>query len=367
MTGLAPATLAVDLQALRRNYRALCAAARPGRCGAVVKADAYGLGADAVAGALWQEGCRDFFVATPEEGVALRSRLTGGRAYVLNGVGPGWEREFLRHRLRPVLNSPREIRRWAGCAAAAGRRLACAVHVDTGMGRLGLAPTDLVALSKDAGTWAGLDPQLLMTHFACADDPQHPLTREQIRRFGIARRMLPRAPSSLGNSAATLTGGHLAGDLARPGIALFGGNPFSDHDGSLEPVATLEAEILQLRDVAAGSSLGYRASYIARHGMRVAVVGAGYADGVPWRLGNAGQVGWRGFRFPIVGAVSMDTITVDVSSSPGSLLQPGERVEIFGQKLPLESVARTAATIGYEILTGVGRRVGRTYFDATAG
>ncbi len=337
------ARLTVDLAALLANYQRLGAESS---IGAVVKADAYGLGAGPVTAALHHAGCRHFFVATPAEALALD---VDARVYVFAGVGSDEEAAKLHAAgARPVLNDARQVGMWRRAGNGP-----CAVHVDTGMRRLGFTPQ-----AFKAADLAGLEVELLLTHYACADEPEHPLNAAQRRDFKVCSARLPGVPTSLGNSAAILTGPEWVGDVGRPGIALYGGNPFAKRANPMRPVATLEGQVLQVRDVAAGESVGYGATFIAEHPCRIATVGAGYADGVPRQLSGVGRVAVGEAFCRMVGRVSMDAVQIDVSDI--SVAQ-GDWVEIFGTRVPVDEVAEHAGTISYEVFTGIGGRVHRRY------
>ncbi len=339
------ARLTIDLAALVSNFNQLKAIAP---VGAVVKADAYGLGAQYVVSALLAAGCRDFFVATLEEALALR---VDASVYVFSGVDRRSLQAFIDSGVRPVLNSAEQVELWRSAKGGAA-----AIHVDTGMQRLGFEVDTF--LNADLST---LDVSLLLTHYACADEPEHPLNRQQQRRFAELRAKLPGVPVSLANSAGVLNGADWVGDLGRPGIALYGGNPFADAKNPMAPVVSLEGRILQIRSVGAGVPIGYGASYMPDTQARIAVVGVGYADGVPRLLSNRGRVAIGSAFAPIVGRVSMDTVQVDVSCCEAAV---GDWVEVIGPRVTVDEVARHADTIGYEVLTGLGHRPERRYLSA---
>jgi alanine racemase len=350
------ATLVVDLDALARNFAKLRGAAEPAECAAVVKADAYGLGVERVAQRLVKEGCRRLFVATAGEAHELRAYTPDADIYVLEGAREGQTEELAAARAIPVLGSLEQIGRWAGRAA---------LQVETGMGRLGLDARAVEELANRPELLGRVAVELVLTHFACADEPEHPLTAEQLRVFDRLRRRLPQAPVSTGNSAATLSGAQPRGDVARPGIALYGGNPFAagfaTEENPMEAVATLVAPIVQIRDVEHAQTVGYGATYVATPPARLAIVGAGYADGYPRALGNRGAAALAGKRIPVVGRVSMDLLCVDVSSVPAALAQVGALVELIGPTVTVDEVAEHAGTISYEILTGLSPRLRREY------
>jgi len=340
--------LTVDLGAVAANYRTLCAAAGPARCAAVVKADGDGLGASEISRRLRTEGCTDFFVADVYEAGRLRPAIPDCALYVFAGATPASVEALVAANAIPVLNHAAQLDCWRGRGPAV-------VHVDTGMHRLGFAPDDV-----RAHDFADVDVVLLLTHLACADEPDHPLNRVQLDAFSTVTARFPGVPTSVGNSAATLTGGGWSGDLARPGIALYGSNPYADRANPMLPVATLEAEVLQLREVGAGAPVGYGASWIARGPRLIATVGAGYSHGIPRLLSNLGEAYVHGRRVPYVGRVSMDIVTLDVTDMAG-LIGVGDWVELVGPEITVDEVAALSRTLGYEVLTGLGARVPRRY------
>jgi alanine racemase len=351
------ATLRVDLDALARNFRLLRASAAPAECAAVVKADAYGLGVDRVARRLLREGCRRLFVATLGEARELRAVAPEALIYVLEGAVEGAVTELAGLEARPVLNTLDQIERWRGRGPAA-------LHLDTGMNRLGLGADDVDALVTRREVLAELELDFLMTHLACADEPEHSLNREQLERFARWRARLPAVPTSIGNSAGALIDAAHRGDIVRPGIGLYGGNPFASRPNPMAPVVTLTAPILQLREIGEPQTVGYGATYVASPPARLAIVGVGYADGYPRSLGNRGVAAVGGARVPVVGRVSMDLIAVDVGSLPRDRVRVGDPVELIGPTIGVDEVAAAAGTISYEILTGLGRRLKRDYVES---
>jgi len=350
------AALRIDLDALARNYRALRERAKPGECAAVVKADAYGLGVERVARRLLREGCRRFFVATLAEARELRAVAPDADIGVFQGALDTTAAALAEIEARPVLNTLEQIEIWQ----ARGPAL---LHLDTGMNRLGLRAADVAALAQRKDLLEPLVLDFVMTHLACADETAHPLNAEQLKRFDELRASLPQARTSIGNSAGTLTGGAYRGDLARPGIALYGGNPFSDRANPMEAVVTMTAPILQLHDVVEPEAVGYGATYVATPPARIAVVGIGYADGYPRNLGNNGTAAVQGRRVPVVGRVSMDLLALDVAGLPRDAVRAGDSVELIGPTIGVDEVAAAAGTISYEILTGLGRRLAREYVE----
>ena len=362
----ATAVLTIDLGALAANYHHLRDLAAPAECAAVVKADAYGLGVDQAAPALWRAGCKTFFVATLTEAETLRALLPEAVIYVFNGLLPGTAETFHTFGLRPVLNSADEIREWAGYCAGAGEKLPCAVHIDSGMNRLGLSPAEVDTVAGIAHLWPALTLSLVMSHLACADDQTHAKNESQRRIFETLRARLPQALTSLANSAGILLGPDFAYDLVRPGIALYGGHPQRRGENPFRSVVHLKGRILQLRDVPAGDTIGYGATRTLARPSRVAVVSVGYADGLFRALstkdGEDGLVVYLGAHAaPILGRISMDLITVDVTGVPEALSRRGEWVELLGPHVSAHEFAVHAGTIDYEVLTNLGRRAIRRY------
>jgi alanine racemase len=351
-----PALLKIDLDALARNYGQLRERAAPAECAAVVKADAYGLGMVPVARRLLREGCRRFFVATLGEAAELRALAPDAEIYVFEGAVLGSVDELMALRAVPVLSSLEQVERWRGH----GRAL---LHIDTGMTRLGLSAADVRVFAKRRDLLEGVELTYVITHLACADEPEHPQNRAQIESFDELRALLPPARTSIGNSAGLFLDAAHRGDLVRPGIALYGGNPFTERPNPMAPVVTFLAPILQIREITEPVTVGYGATYVAAPPARLAVVGAGYADGYPRGLSNRGTAALRGVRVPVVGRVSMDLLCVDISALPRDGVGVGDLVELIGPTVGVDEVAAAAGTISYEILTGLGRRPVREYVE----
>jgi alanine racemase len=364
---LAGAVLSIDLGAIQKNWRHLRSHAGNSECGAAVKGNAYGLGIGPVAKALWQAGCRSFFVARPMEGEALRAILGDATIYVLDGLFPGQAEFYARHKLLPALISVDEAREWAAFGRVYGRKLPCAIHVDTGINRLGFSLAEYAGLLADTATTDDLGVSLIMSHLACADEPGHPLNVKQRDAFNAARGKLPGVPASFANSSGIFLGKDYAHDLVRPGIALYGGNPTPALANPMHAVACLEGAIMQIRDVAMGETVGYGATWTARRQTRIAVLGAGYKDGVPrslsWREGaNPPQAHVGGRRCPIIGRVSMDMMAIDVTDLAAPVKR-GDRAEILGPNILIDEAAGWAGTISYELLTRLGSRYARLYSE----
>lgn len=362
--------LTIDLAALAGNWSRLRDRSRPADCAAVVKGDGYGIGLERAADTFWNAGCRTFFVALPEEGIRLREVLPDATIYVLNGLFRGAEADYREAKIIPVLGSPGEIEDWGRFARSVERELPAAIHVDTGMNRLGLTHAEAESFSG-VDMEPGVAPKLLISHLACADAPDHPLNRQQLDAFRAAKALYPDLPASLANSAGALAGGDFLFDLVRPGIALYGGRARVEGDNPMAPVVTLEARVLQVRDVSAGEAVGYGAVGSLDRAGRVAIVSVGYADGLLRNAGEsretAGASAWAaGHRLPYVGRVSMDLIALDVTAVPEALVRRGSWVELFGPHVAVDDVAHAAGTIGYELLTGLSRRYARRYVGLDA-
>jgi len=356
--------LRIDLGALQRNWSRLAREAAPAECGATVKANAYGLGLVPCAKALREAGCDTFFVALPEEGACLRQALPEATIYVLSGLTPGSGPLCLAQRLVPALGSLEEVEEWAALTRDRAERPKAALHIDTGMNRLGLSLHQARALAKGP-LLSEIDVDLVVSHLACADDAASPINRRQLEAFAEARRLLPHGRASLSNSPGLFLGREYHHDLVRPGIALYGGNPFIDRPNPMLPVIELTSTLLQVREVAPGETVGYGASWTARRPSRIGVVASGYGDGLRRSLaaGDA-AVSIANRRAPVVGRVSMDLLTVDLTDIPPGAARRGARVELVGPHIPVDDVARWAGTIPYEILTGLGSRYARLYSPA---
>ncbi|HSR70874.1 MAG TPA: alanine racemase [Kiloniellales bacterium] len=357
----AGAILTIDLDAVRANYRRLLDELGGQPCAAVVKADAYGLGLGQVAPALARAGAKVFFTAQLDEAIALRGVLPAAEIYVLNGLAAGPAEEFLAADVHPVLNSLGELEAWRAAGAKAGRALPAALHLDTGMSRLGLPQSEQETLFAEPERLVGIELRLVMSHLACADTPAHPLNAEQLAGFEAARRRLPPAPASLANSSGLFLGPDYHLDLGRPGVALYGANPTPGRPNPMSQVVTLQGKILQVREIDRGRTVGYGATHRADRPSRIATVALGYADGYLRSLSNRGCA-WIGEqRVPLVGRVSMDLITLDVTAVPAAATRPGALVELIGPHGGVDDVAEAAGTIGYEILTALGARYHRVY------
>jgi alanine racemase len=359
--------LTIDLSAIQSNYTLLRERAANSECAAVVKADAYGLGAPRVARALADIGARTFFVAHVFEARAVREAVPGAAIYVLNGLTHGAAPAYREIGARPVLGSFAEIDEWTAFARAQNIPGDAAIHVDTGMNRLGIAVEEAASIGgRLAARALGFRAALVMSHLACADEPSHPLNERQLVAFEKVIKFFPGVHASLANSAATLTGGGYHFELCRPGIALYGGNPLANAPSPLKPVVRLETHIVQIRAAEAGEKVGYGATQTLTRASRLAILSLGYADGFLRAAGSSdlrhgASVIIAGRKCPLVGRVSMDLVAADVTDVPQGKAARGGFATVLGDGITIDDLAEAAGTIGYEILTRLGARFTRTY------
>jgi len=353
-------TLIIDLDAVEENFRALTRLLRPSECAAVVKANAYGLGLEPVTAKLAKAGCRTFFVADIAEARRVRACAQDATVYVLNGFSPDAAAAFAEINIQPVINTLPELAEWDSFVAASGWRGGAAIHVDTGMNRLG------ISIAEAAGLASRLQNEthgftLLMSHLACAELPGHPLTASQIRQFRELRLLYQGLPASLANSSGIFLGEHVHFEMARPGAALYGINPMPGRTNPMRSTIELTGRVLQLRQVQQSETVGYGGAWTARRGSRIAVVSLGYADGLLRSAsGTDGKRGGTaviaGKRCPIAGNISMDLVCIDVTEIAEDAVHRGDFATFIGEHIPLDEVAESAGTIAYEILTRLAPR-----------
>ncbi len=346
------AVLEIDPAAIVANWRHLCQVHSTGAVAAVVKADAYGLGVQHVAPHLHAAGCRRFFVAHLDEALLLRKLVIDAAIYGLNGLLPGTAATYAAHAITPVLGSLAEMTDWR--AAGGG---AAILHVDTGMNRLGLTGAEVAALADDPHLLDGIDLAYIMTHLASAERPDDPLNALQLRRFRAACARLPAAPTSLANSSGIFLGADFGSALARPGAALYGINPTPGSKNPMQPGIRLLARVLAVRDIPIGEGVGYNATWRAARPSRIATIGVGYADGWLRALSGRSTAFFDGKPVPLVGLVSMDLSTYDVTDHPDIIA--GSWLELLGPNAAPDMVGQWGGTIGYEILTSLGSRYAR--------
>ena len=365
----ATAALVVRLGAIRRNYRTLRDRAAGVETAAVVKANAYGLGADRCVPALAKEGCRTFFVATFAEAATLRARSADTIIYVLDGLLPENAAYYEELRVRPVLGSLEEVLEWAAYCRSRGGKLPAAIHLDTGMARLGLKPHEALQLAQNRGVLASFDLSLVITHLACGDDAKSAMNHAQRTIFAELSALFPGVPRSLSNSAGIFLGPEFHFDVTRPGISLYGGNAQFNAENPIEPVVWLFGRIAQVHWAEAGQTVGYGAKHTLKRRTRIATVCIGYADGY-FRAFSASDARPEGppayageHRLPLLGRVSMDLITYDATDVPDGLLHRGGWVEVLGEHVTVDTLASFGGTIGYEVLTSLSHRYHRIYLN----
>ncbi len=353
--------LVINLKALSANYRLFqdkvgdsCAVA------GVVKADAYGLGLKTIVKALTALDCPQYFVATLDEAIQLRDVNAKAPVAVLGGLFHRAENDYLHHNITPILNSPDDITRWQDLAGQKSQMLPAFLHIDTGMNRLGLSADETSALLQGKTKFEGIEIKTIMTHFACADDKNHPLTKKQAHDFANIAQHFEQSQKSLANSPGLFRSDAHHHDMVRPGYALYGGNPTPETSNPMQAVVTLETRILQTRHCKEGESIGYGASHIFDQDSVTATIGMGYADGFQRRADKQKYVYYKGQSCPIIGRVSMDLVTIDLTHLTQKP-QAGDMIEILGPHQTIDDLADTVGTIGYEILTSLGRRYTRTY------
>jgi alanine racemase len=362
MSDFEAAHLTVRLGAIASNFREFQRLAGSASVAAVVKADAYGMGMARVARSLFDAGCDTFFVARLQEGVALRPVVPQARIFLLDGAPADAVPAIIEARLTPVLNSLADIANWSLAARQRRTRLDAAIHFDTGMSRLGLPKDELDTLAAEYGKrLSDVRVVLLMSHLACADDPHASMNRIQLERFRAVLAKLPAAPASLSSSGGAMLGSEYAFDLIRPGVGLYGGNPQPSVSNIFSRVAILAGRILQLRRIEVDETVGYGATFRAVRPTVIATAGLGYTDGLMRALSNRGVGAIGGRRVPIVGRVSMDLITLDVTDLLPEQVTLGDEVEFIGDTISLEEIAAASNTASYEILTSLARRVPRRY------
>jgi alanine racemase len=356
--------LEIDLAALYANYRDLAARAAPATCAAVVKADAYGIGLEAASRTLVAAGCDTFFVALIDEARRLRAVAPKAAIYVLNGLNPGTAAAYGAIGARPVLGSRPEIEEW-DAHARQSRTAPAALHIDTGMMRHGLTPAEANALA-DGMSPLSFKPSLIMSHLACADDPQNPMTGRQTAAFRTIAARFPGIPASLANSAGLLAFPDTHFDLVRPGIALYGGAIFVSGENPMRAVVRIRIRVIQVREAKSGDGVGYGSERRLTRDSKLAILSAGYGDGIPRAAGSSdkkmgAEVIIGGRRCPLVGRVSMDLVIADVTDLPDGAVRRGDLATLVGDGISVDDLGQPAGTVGYEVLTRLGRRYHRVY------
>ncbi len=356
-TSSTPAALIVDLGALQNNYRILCEDLKPDiQCAPVVKANGYGLGMLSVAESLWNMGAQTFFVAQVQEGIELRQALPQAQIYVFSTLVAGDQDALCEHQLIPVLCQEDQLYHWHQHALKLNQKLPCAIHIDTGLVRTGFQETALQKISPKLFEF--LDLKLILSHLACPYSPEHPMNQAQLVQFQRLVSYLPPAPRSLANSGGICLGPDYHFDMVRPGLSLYGSTLTSSR---FQPVVHIFAQIVQIEDLPTGTSIGYDTTFKTLTPSRIATLAIGYADGLLRSLSNNGYVFANNQRFPIVGRISMDLMTIDITEEHAPQLQCGDWVEISGANILLDELAIWSGTAPWEILTNLGSRYSRFY------
>jgi alanine racemase len=363
IASFAPSRLTINLAAFTANYKLFQGMGGGADVAGVIKADAYGIGAVQAFQALYEAGAREFFVATPYEGTALKAHEDSS-VYILGGVYSGAEADYVAAGIIPVLNSLDQIERWSALARKTERRLPAIVHFDTGMNRLGLERMDLQTLVGRPELLEALDLRAIMSHFACSDEKDHPMNKIQAEKFDFIARHFPTVRKSLCNSSGIFRNETWHYDLLRPGYALYGGNPTPEDSNPMRRVVDWSVQILQTRLGKKGESAGYSATRTLDKDTRLATVSLGYADGFLRAGSNRAALFWNGHPCPILGRVSMDLIIVDIGGVQDSQPQAGDWLEVLGPHQSVDDLASACGTIGYEILTSLRGRAHRTYIGS---
>jgi alanine racemase len=360
--------LTINLSAIAANWDALGRRAMPSECAAVIKADGYGCGIEPVARTLTNAGCKTVVVADLGEARRVRTAAPNSAIYVLNGLLPGTAATFADIRARPVIGSLVELAEWDAFCTANQWHEGAALHVDTGMNRLGISADEAAALApRIRAENHGIT--LLMSHLVCAEQPDHPFNQRQVQLFREVRLLYRGIPGSLANSSGIFLGNSAHCDMVRPGAALFGVNPTPGHKNPVLPVIELQARVVQVRTVPKGETIGYSATWTAKHTTRIAVVAVGYADGYP-RAASATDATpgadaiVAGTRCPVAGRVSMDLMAIDVTALTEHTVRRGDMVTMVGGEIGVDDLAAAAGTIGYEVLVNLGKRYHRIYRQA---
>jgi alanine racemase len=362
--------LTVDLDAIVANWRKLEKTAVPAECAGVVKANAYGCGAEQVARALAGAGCKTFFVATIEEARVVRAAVPNAAIYALSGFFQNTGEEYAKIDCKPVIGDLNELAEWDVFCRRSGWSGGAGIHIDTGMNRLGLTISEAQGIIPriNAGDH-GIT--LVMSHLASAEQLNNPLNARQLTAFREIASLFAGVPTSLSNSSGIYLGAQFQFDLVRPGAALYGINPTPEADNPMQPVVELKARIVQIRNVEKGETVGYGGTWTARRPTRIAIVSAGYADGY-FRAASANdgtrgaEVVVAGKRCPIAGRVSMDLIAVDVTDLEKNAARRGHLVTLIGDGITVDELAHHFGTIGYEVMTSLGRRFARIYKGGNA-
>jgi len=356
--------LEINLARVVENYKTMSKSIKTGCIVApVVKANGYGLGAAPISESLYKSGCKAFCVAYVEEAIQIREKIPSAEIYVFHGVQQSDLEIAHRKNLIPVLNDLYQIELWNSYAAKNNKKLPAVIHVDTGMGRLGLTESNIEKIANNEDFCSFIDIKYIMSHPSCADDPERKENAKQLEELKKISALFPDTKISFANSAAIMLGNEYHFDMVRPGCSLYGINPMPSKPTPVQQVATLKAEVIQIRNIEKDQAISYSGRYQAKKGDRIATVLCGYADGYLRCLTGKGSAHFEGMRLPIVGTVTMDMVMIDISKVPENRLQYMNYVELLGDHITVDELAQSANTIGYEILTSLGNRFKRVYVE----
>ena len=321
------------------------------------------MGIEKIGPTLYQAGCKTFFVATVDEAIQLREILSEASIHVFNGLLPGWLEPMTKYQLQPVLNSHEQIELWVEKSAQLGIPLHADLHLDTGMSRLGLSPEELKRCMERYNLSKSIKIDLLLSHLANGDSRDNKMNKHQLKNFESHIDIVNPKRASLAASSGIFLETNYLFDLVRPGYALYGGNPISKEQNPMEQVVKFQGKIIQIRTINSGETVGYGSSFSASEKSVIATVGLGYADGIPRSLGNTGHAWIKDYKIPLVGHISMDLITMNISAVPQDVIEPGTLGDFIGAKQTIDEIAKQADTIGYEIMTKLGTRAQLKYVN----
>jgi alanine racemase len=354
--------LKINVANIVKNYKLVKdAVGEATNVAAVVKSDCYGLGVKKIVPELAKAGCNEFYVANVDEGIALRDVLKSERIFVLHGINKGEERYFLKHNLIPVLNNEHQVEIWEASAKALKEKLPASLNIDTGMTRLGMSLDQFEQIINDLKNKSLLDIIYIKTHLACANETSNKMNEDQFDKFKIIIKKYPGYKYSFANSPGFILGEKYWYDQVRVGAMLYGINPSDNKNFTVNPVVEVTSKIIKIYDITKEGTIGYGASYHLKPGMAIATMPVGYADGYFRSLSNKGHCYINGIKTPIIGNISMDLTTIDITNVPKRLRQIGQEIELIGKNISLETIASIANTISYEVLTSLGNRYRREY------
>jgi alanine racemase len=352
----------INLSALNANYNFIKSfLTNNTKVAAVIKANAYGLGAKEILESLSETDCKDYCFAYVSEALSLKDKLHGYNVYIFNGITHEDTIECAINNYIPIIGNFYQLEIWKQTASKLEKKLPAILHVDTGMGRLGFSETQLHKIISNPELIEGIEFQYLMSHLACADERDHPLNKIQLGLIQKYSSYFPNLPITFANSAGILLSPNYHFSMVRPGCALYGINPNNDLSNPMKQVVTIKAQVLQIREIENDQNISYGGRYTARKGQRIAVLAFGYADGYIRIQTNNAFGYFKGYRIPIISTITMDLVMADITSIPEQLINEMDYVELMGENITVDEVAKYAKTIGYEVLTRLSNRIKRVY------